>query len=141
MYRSSSSEVFLVKGVLNICSKFTGEHPCRSVILIKLYCKFIEIALRSGCSPVNLLDIFRTPSPKNTYGRLLLEIILKTLLSISRKQIITLIIIINRIPPFRSLWLGKPSNNACIRHLNIFSAFAGSVSTISYNKLEKYISW
>ena len=29
-------EVFWVKGVLKICSKFTGEHPCWSVISIKL---------------------------------------------------------------------------------------------------------
>ena len=34
--------------------------------------RFIEIALRHGCSSVNLLDIFRTPFPKNTSGRLLL---------------------------------------------------------------------
>ena len=36
LYRSSHPEVFLVKGVLKICSKFTGEHPCQSVISIKL---------------------------------------------------------------------------------------------------------
>ena len=35
---------------------------------------FIEIALRHGCSPVNLLHIFRKPFPKNTSGRLLLII-------------------------------------------------------------------
>ena len=35
-FRSSPSEVFLGKGVLKICSKFTGEHPCRSAISIKL---------------------------------------------------------------------------------------------------------
>ena len=29
---SSPSEVFLGKRVLKICSKFTGEHPCRSAI-------------------------------------------------------------------------------------------------------------
>ena len=34
--RSSHPEVFLRKGVLKICSQFTGEHPCRSVISIKL---------------------------------------------------------------------------------------------------------
>ena len=33
---SSRPEVFLRKGVLKICNKFTGEHPCRSVISIKL---------------------------------------------------------------------------------------------------------
>ena len=63
---------FLKKAVLHMCSKFRGEHPCRSTILIKLLCNFIEIALRHECSPINLLHIFRTPSPKNTSGRLLL---------------------------------------------------------------------
>ena len=56
-YRSSHPEVFLRKGVPKICSKFTGEHPCRSVISIKLFCNFIEITPRHGF---------------NTSGRLLL---------------------------------------------------------------------
>ena len=56
----------LRKGVLKICCKVTGEHSCRSVILIKLLCNFIEIILRHECSPVNLLHIFRTSFPKNT---------------------------------------------------------------------------
>ena len=38
-------------------------------------CKFIEIALRHGCSPVNLLHIFRTPFPRNAFGGLLLDIV------------------------------------------------------------------
>ena len=58
--RSSHSDVFLGKVVLKICSKFTREHSSRSVI-----CSFIEIALRHGCSLVNLLHIFRTPFLKN----------------------------------------------------------------------------
>ena len=70
----SPPEVFFGKGVLKICSKFTAEHPCRSVIAIKLLCNFIEITLWSGCSPANLLHIFRTPFPKNTYGGLLLTL-------------------------------------------------------------------
>ena len=72
--RSSSSEVFLGKGVLKICSKFTGEHPCWSAISIKLLCNFIEIGLRHGCSPVNSLNIFRTSFPKSTSGGLLLKV-------------------------------------------------------------------
>ena len=36
--RSSHPEVLLGKGVLKICSKFTGEHSWRSAILIKLLC-------------------------------------------------------------------------------------------------------
>ena len=74
-YRSSRPEVFLGKGVLKICSKFTGEHSYRSVNLIKLLCDFIEITLLHGCSLVNLLHIFRKLFPKNTSGRLLLPII------------------------------------------------------------------
>ena len=50
--RSSHPEVFLRKVVLKICSKFTGEHPCQSVISIKLQS--------------------RTPFLRNISGRLLL---------------------------------------------------------------------
>ena len=50
--RSSRPEVFLGKVVLEICSKFTGEHPCRSAISIKLQSNFIEITLQHGCFPV-----------------------------------------------------------------------------------------
>ena len=52
-FRGSHPEVFFEKGFLKICSKFTGEHPYRSV---------------------NLLDIFRTPFPKNISGWMLLAV-------------------------------------------------------------------
>ena len=39
-FRSSLSEVFLGKGVLKICSKFTGEHPCQSAMAWVFSCKF-----------------------------------------------------------------------------------------------------
>ena len=52
--------MFLRKKVLRICSKFTEEHPSRSVIPIKLQNNFIEITLRHGRYPVKLLHIFRT---------------------------------------------------------------------------------
>ena len=65
-YRSSHPEVLLGKGFLKICSKFTVEHPCLSAISVKLLCNFNDITLRYGCSPVNLLLIFRTPFLKNT---------------------------------------------------------------------------
>ena len=69
--RSSHPEVFLGKGVLKICSKFTGEYPCRSVISINF--ATLLITLQHGCSPVNFLHIFRTPFLKNTSGWLLLN--------------------------------------------------------------------
>ena len=86
MIRSSRPELFLKKDALKISSKFTGEHPCqsailiklqshpcRSAILIKLPSNLIETTLRHGCSPVNLLHIFRTPFLKDTSGRLFLN--------------------------------------------------------------------
>ena len=76
MLKRSHQEVFLRKSILEICSKFAGDHPCQSVISIKLLWNFIEIALQHGCSPVNLLHIFRTPFLKNTSGQLLVNVIL-----------------------------------------------------------------
>ena len=70
--RSIHPEVFLEKG--------EKEHPCRSVISIKLPCNFIKITLRHGCSPGDFLRIFRTPFLKNTSGWLLL---IKVILQIS----------------------------------------------------------
>ena len=70
---SSPPEVFLGKSVLKICSKFTREHPCLSLISIKLQSKFIEITLRHRCFPVNLLHILRTPFPRNASRWLLLD--------------------------------------------------------------------
>ena len=54
--RSSPQEVLLGKDVLEIC---------------RLYINLQEIALRYGCSPVNLLDISRTSFRKNTSEGLL----------------------------------------------------------------------
>ena len=45
--KCSPPEVFLGKGVLKICSKFTGEHPYQSAISINLLCYTWH-----GCSPV-----------------------------------------------------------------------------------------
>ena len=42
--RSSHPEVFLIKSVLKICCKFTGEHPCRSVISIKLQSNWVAVS-------------------------------------------------------------------------------------------------
>ena len=35
--RSSAPVVFLEKGFLKICRKFTGEHPCRSVNMQQIF--------------------------------------------------------------------------------------------------------
>ena len=82
-FRSSRPEVFLAKGVLKICSIFTGK--CWGVISIKLLCNFNETTLRHGCSPVNLLHIFATYFPRNASGWLLLHIFKRLNLS-TKKQ-------------------------------------------------------
>ena len=74
-FRSNPLGLFLRKGVLKICSKSTGEHPCRSVISMKLLCNFIEITFWHGYSPLDLLYIFRTHFYKNICGGLLLELV------------------------------------------------------------------
>ena len=48
------------------------NNPCRSAFWIKLQSNFIEIKLRHGYSPVNLLSDFRTPLTKNNSVGLLL---------------------------------------------------------------------
>ena len=72
-FRSCCPELFFGRSLLKICSKFTGELPYLSVISIKLQSSFIEIALWLGCSPLNLLHIFRTPFHKNFSVEVLLN--------------------------------------------------------------------
>ena len=48
IYRSSPPEVFLEKGVLKICRKFTEEHPYRSVISIKLFAALLKSHFGGG---------------------------------------------------------------------------------------------
>ena len=48
------------------------RRPIRKCGFKTFQSNFIEIALRHGCSPVNLLHNFRTPFLKNTSGWLLL---------------------------------------------------------------------
>ena len=71
-HKQPSTGILKKNVFLKICSEFTGDHPCRSVISINLQSNFIEIAPRHEDSPVNLLHIFRTPFYKDTSGRLLL---------------------------------------------------------------------
>ena len=69
------------RGVLKICSKFTGQNPCRSVISIKMQSSFIIIPLWHGCSPVSLLHILTTSSYKNTSGGLLFQCYIMNVIS------------------------------------------------------------
>ena len=62
-----------------------------------------QITLRHGCSPVNLLHIFRTPFYKNTYGALLLTIIFTNLVTIFTSLIDVHESIFSHVIPARNL--------------------------------------
>ena len=54
--------MFLGKGVLKVCSIFTGEHPCRSVVSINLPWKVPKVPRENGMElfPWELWEPFRT---------------------------------------------------------------------------------
>ena len=54
--------------------------------LNKVASNFVGLALRHGCSPVNLLHIFRTPFLKNISGQLLLNVVSRNINSDILKQ-------------------------------------------------------
>ena len=64
--KQPSKGVAYSEATSKICCIFTGVHPCRNVISINFQSNFIEIALRHGLSPINLLHIFGTSFSKNS---------------------------------------------------------------------------
>ena len=84
--------MFSGKGALKMRSKFSGEHPCRGAISIKLFYNCIEIALRRGCSQVNLVHIFGTGFPKNFSGGLGLMVRQSTKANLTISSFATVII-------------------------------------------------
>ena len=73
LHVNGSTMIVKITFILDLYSKFTGEHPCKSVISIKLKATLLKSL--HGCSSVNLLHIFRIPFPKNIFGGLLLSVI------------------------------------------------------------------
>ena len=70
---NSKEQKQLSRGVLIKRFSENIQQIYRSTPMPKLLSSFIEITLRHGCSPVNLMHIFRAPFLKNTFGRLLLK--------------------------------------------------------------------
>ena len=72
-------KVFLEKAALKLCSKLTGEHPCRNVISIKLFCNFNNVpeakgVLRKSCSETMQQTYRRTPVPKCDFNKVVLQL-------------------------------------------------------------------
>ena len=90
--------------------KHAAEHPCQSVISIKLICNFIEIALRHWCSPVNLLHIFRTSFSRNTSGGVY-TLYMLPVLTWKKSKIFCVLILIQLHDDFRKItWFLMPGN-------------------------------
>ena len=69
MFRSSPPEVFSNKDAVQIQSEPTGEQTCKSTILTKPLCDFIEITPMHGCT----LRIHITPAKHLSPGEHLWE--------------------------------------------------------------------
>ena len=61
---------------VHVLNEWFPRRTALGKVLLQMLCNFIEITLLHGCSPVNLLHIFKTPFYKNNPGGLLLTIIL-----------------------------------------------------------------
>ena len=75
IFQKQSSRGFLRKEYSENMHQIYRRTPMPKCDFNKVACNFIEIALRHGCSPVNLLHIFRTPFYKNSYEGLLLILV------------------------------------------------------------------
>ena len=128
--------MFLEKVVLKICSKFTGEHLCGSVISIKMLCNVIEIKPRYKCFPVNLLHILRTPFTKNT----------SVLWKSKRRKVLTSFKYVLIIANFVRLLAGSKSPILClniylnilkyiITYLNIYCSLLSMQNSRTFRKL------
>ena len=123
--------MFLGKVALKICSEFTGEHSCQSVVLTKLLRNFIEVALPHGHSPVNLLHISRAHFPKNTSKVPLLFI---SCLQYPRQQISLKIYMLY-------LFLGKSKHRHRKKTIHYKLVPFESVNELFMNPLKKKYYW
>ena len=83
---------------------------------VALQSNFIEIALWHGCSPVNLLHIFRTPFHWNSCGWLLVDILILDKNKASRHSDIPIKIMkanLDLFTNFLCTTLGALSNHLC----------------------------
>ena len=105
-------------------------------VIAEVQSNFIEIALRYGCSPINLLHIFRTSFLKNTSGWLLMVILVckkHVLFYVNISSIISLEILNKDIDNYwknvnlilsleeHHIWYQKLD---CIHYLSLFSVYS-----------------
>ena len=72
LVRKQSSRGVLRKGYSEYMQQILGRTPMPKCDFRKVACNFIEITLRHGYSPENLVHVFRTPFFKGISGGLLL---------------------------------------------------------------------
>ena len=80
IYRSSHRRYSVTKGVLRNFAKFTGKHLCQSLFFNKVAglrpATLLKRRLWHRCFPVNFAKFLRRPVLQNTFGRLLLLLLL-----------------------------------------------------------------
>ena len=74
IFKAAVQRCSLEKVFWKYATKSQEYTHCWSAISVKQQKNFVEITLRHGCSPANLLHVFRTTFLKNLYGWLLLDI-------------------------------------------------------------------
>ena len=74
IFKAAAQRCSLGKLFWKYATKSQENTNCRSAISVKQQKNFVEITLRHGCSPANLLHVFRTTFLKNLSGWLLLDI-------------------------------------------------------------------
>ena len=72
LFQKQSSRGVLGKRCSEDMQQIYRRVPMPKCNFNEVACNFIKITLRHGCSPVNLLHIFRTPFPRNTSEWLLM---------------------------------------------------------------------
>ena len=72
LFQKQSSRGVLGKKCSEDMQQIYRRVPMPKCDFSEVACNFIKITLRHGCSPVNLLHIFRTPFPRNTSEWLLM---------------------------------------------------------------------
>ena len=120
LIRKEPSRCALSEGCLNICSKFTGEHPCRSFISIKLLSNFIEITLWHGCFPVTLFHIFKTSFQCQ---RVISKKLISKFIEITLRHgcsPVNLLYIFRTLFPKNTYWVGAASLNCLLWGLEVF---------------------
>ena len=92
LYRGTHRRCSIEKGVLKNFAKFTGKHLCQSLFFNEVAdlgpATLLKKILLHRCFPVNFSKFLRAPYLKDTFGQLVLFVIILLLLTIRHIKIV-----------------------------------------------------